>query len=429
MLLYDAVIFDLDGTLTDSQEGIISSACYALEKMNAPIPDISVMRKFLGPPLLTSFKNLCNMTEEEAQTATNYYRERYVPIGWKENQVYQGIRPLLQQLKREGARLYIATAKPVDVCISILQYFGLAQYFDNIAGALPGEKYPTKDVIIGRALNNVDYKRAAMVGDRASDLLGAQQFGIDSIAAGYGYGSEDELRTAAPTHYVASTADLATLLLGQIPKENGYFISMEGLDGCGKTTQIDALEKYLRDMGYTVRRTREPGGCKISEKIRELLLDIDNKGMTDICEALLYAASRAQHVREVIRPTIEKGQIVLCDRFVDSSVAFQGGARDLGTALIQQINAPALDGCFPDATIYLRLDHKTALSRRENASVLDRIESEKASFHARVESAYDQLAQASPERFITVDASRSPEDVSDEIRQKLLQKLIAAGVA
>ena len=429
MLLYDAVVFDLDGTLTDSQEGIISATRYALEKMNAPIPENSVLRKFLGPPLLTSFKTHCGMTDEEAQTATDYYREYYVPGGWKKNRVYEGIRPLLQQLKKQGAKLYIATAKPIGICTTILEYFGLAQYFDCIAGALNGEKYPTKDVIIGRALQGAAYTKAAMVGDRASDLRGAQLFGIDSIAAGYGYGSEEELRGAAPTHYVGSTASLAQLLLGEVPQQSGYFISMEGLDGCGKTTQMDMLEKYLCDMGYDVRRTREPGGCKISEKIRELLLDIDNKGMTDICEALLYAASRAQHVREVIRPAIENGQIVLCDRFVDSSVAFQGGARDLGTALIQQINAPALDGCFPNATVYLRLDHQTALARRENASVLDRIESEKASFHAQVESAYDQLAQASPDRFVIVDASRSPADVSDEIRVKLLNKLIAAGVA
>lgn len=426
MLLYDAVLFDLDGTLTDSQEGILNSARYALEKMNKPIPETSVMRKFLGPPLMASFKEHCGMSEEEAQLATALYRERYVPAGWRENSVYPGIRTLLQELRRQGVRLYVATAKPEDISIRILNYFGLAQYFDVISGAR-GEKYPTKDAIIARALEGVSYRRAVMVGDRSSDLRGAQKFGIDSIAVGYGYGSEDELRSAMPTHYISTIDALSTLLLGNVPASSGYFISMEGLDGCGKTTQINAVEKYLQSMGYEVQRTREPGGCKISEKIRDMLLDVANTGMSDICEALLYAASRAQHVQEVIKPAIKAGKIVLCDRFVDSSVAFQGGGRNLGVSLIQQINTPAVDGCFPDTTIYLRLDHETALRRRGNASVLDRMESEKASFHARVETAFDRLAQEA--RFIIVDAKNDPETLFEEIRQKLLERLIAAGVA
>jgi len=429
MLLYDAVVFDLDGTLTDSQEGIINSARYAIEKLNLPLPEESTLRKFLGPPLLASFKEHCGLDEEGAQKATDLYRERYVPIGWRENRVYPGIRSVLKALKQQGVRLYVATAKPEGLSVEILKYFGLAHYFDAIAGALPGEKYPTKDAIIARALKNAAYTHAAMIGDRASDLRGAQKFGIDSIAAGYGYGSQEELCGVKPTHYAATTAALAKILLGSVPADTGYFISMEGLDGCGKTTQINAVEKYLRDMGYAVQRTREPGGCMISEKIRDLLLDVANTGMTDICEALLYAASRAQHVQQVIKPAISEGRIVLCDRFVDSSVAFQGGARNLGVELIQQMNAPAVADCFPNTTIYLRLDHKTALGRREKASTLDRIESEKASFHARVEAAYDRLAQESPDRFITVDASKDPDTISENIRQKLLERLIAAGVA
>ena len=120
------------------------------------------------------------------------------------------------------------------------------------------------------------------------------------------------------------------------------------------------VEKALRDRGYTVRRSREPGGCPISEKIRTLLLDVADTGMDDITEAMLYAAARAQHVRQVvILPALQEGDVVLCDRFVDSSVAFQGGGRELGVALIEQINAPAIEGCLPDATIYLRLDHET----------------------------------------------------------------------
>ncbi len=429
MLRYDAVVFDLDGTLTDSAEGILNCARYALNKMNKPIPEACVMRKFLGPPLVTSFMAHCGMDEDEAKQATALYRERYMPIGWKENSVYAGIRAALQGLKAQGAKLYIATAKPQDISIEIIKHFGLFQYFDAIAGALPGDTYPDKGDIIARALKEAQYERAVMVGDRGSDLRGAQKFGIDSIAAGYGYGTEEELRGVHPTHYAYTTADLAEILLGEIPASKGYFISMEGLDGCGKTTQINAVEKFLREMGFDVRRSREPGGCPIAEKIRNLLLDINNTGMNDICEVLLYAASRAQHVHEVIKPAIEKGQIVLCDRFVDSSVAFQGSGRQLGVPLIQQINAPAVDGCFPDTTVYLRLDHETALRRRENATALDRIENEKASFHARVEDGFEQLAAESPERFIVVDARKTPEELSAEIRQCLLERLIAAGVA
>lgn len=429
MLLYDAVVFDLDGTLTDSAEGILNCARYALNKMNKPVPDEGVLCKFLGPPLVASFCKYCDMSEEEGVRATALYRERYMPTGWKENSVYPGIRAVLQGLKKGGAHLYVATAKPQDVSIEIIKYFGLDQYFDVIAGALPGEKYPDKGDIIARALKNATYSKAVMVGDRGSDLRGAAKFGIDCIAAGYGYGTEEELSNAQPTHFVHTTQELGELLLGEMPATKGYFISMEGLDGCGKTTQINAVEKFLHDMGFDVRRSREPGGCMIAEKIRELLLDINNTGMNDICEVLLYAASRAQHVHEVIKPAIAKGQIVLCDRFVDSSVAFQGSGRQLGVSLIQQINAPAVDGCYPDTTIYLRLDHETALRRRENATALDRIENEKASFHARVEDGFEQLAQASPERFITVDARKTPEELSEDIRSKLLARLIAAGVA
>lgn len=429
MLKYDAVVFDLDGTLTDSAEGILNCTRYALEKMNCPIPDERTLRKFLGPPLVASFCKHCGMNEEDAKLATAAYRERYVPIGWKENRVYVGIRNILQGLKAQGAHMYVATAKPQDVSIEILKHFGLSQYFDVIAGALPGETYPDKGDIIARSLQGAQYKHAVMVGDRSSDLRGAQKFGIDCIAAGYGYGTKEELCGVNPTHFAQTTNDLANILLGEMPSSKGYFISMEGLDGCGKTTQINAVEKFLQEMGFEVRRSREPGGCPISEKIRNLLLDINNTGMNDICEVLLYAASRAQHVHEVIKPAIEQGQVVLCDRFVDSSVAFQGSGRELGVSLIQQINAPAVDGCFPDTTVYLRLDHETALRRRESATALDRIENEKASFHARVEAGFEQLAQEASERFIVIDARKSPEEVSADIRKQLLARLIAAGVA
>ena len=171
-----------------------------------------------------------------------------------------------------------------------------------------------------------------MIGDRITDIIGAAETGIDAIGVLYGYGDEKEFSDAYCPK-AETPEELAKLILGYSLQQKGYFISFEGLDGCGKTTQADAIESKLIDLGYKICRTREPGGCPISEKIRDLLLDINNTGMTDITEALLYSASRAQHVREKIAPALAEGHIVICDRFVDSSVAFQGGGRELGVEL------------------------------------------------------------------------------------------------
>ena len=296
MLQYDAVIFDLDGTLTNSERGIVACVRYALDKMNRPVPDADTLRKFIGPPLSESFRIYCGMNDAETEKAVRVYRERYLPIGWAENAVYPGIRALLKALKNQGASVYVATGKPQTPSERILRHFELMQYIDGVAG--PTDADPT-------------------------------------------FGEPDEF-DGADCPVAQDVPQLSRLLLGEEPKQKGYFITMEGLDGCGKTTQANAVEKALREYGFTVRRTREPGGCPISEKIRDLLLDVNNKDMSDIAEALLYAASRAQHVQEVILPAMKRGEIVLCDRFVDSSVAFQGGGRQLGVPLIQQINAPAI---------------------------------------------------------------------------------------
>ena len=428
MLYYDAVIFDLDGTLTNSEKGITACAAYALRQMGREVPDADALRRFIGPSLVVSFEKYCGMNPKETKRAVELYRERYIPTGWRENQVYPGIRSLLRTLYAEGAQIFVATGKPLASSEKILEYFGLRQYISDIAAVSDEDPTAGKDALIRRLLRGKRFRRAVMIGDRASDISGALCAGIDGIGVAYGFGEKKEFEGIAARAVVQNVNELTACLLDHPLPNKGYFISMEGLDGCGKTTQADAVEKALRDFGYIVRRTREPGGCPISEKIRDLLLDINNKGMTDITEALLYAASRAQHVREVIQPAIERGEVVLCDRFVDSSVAFQGGGRQLGVELIQQINAPAVGGCLPDATVFLRLDHETALRRRENASTLDRIESEKASFHARVEQAYNQLIQMDPERFISVDASRQPDEITVDILQALFKRMNDAGV-
>ena len=427
MLRYDTVIFDLDGTLTNSEKGITTCAAYALKKMGRQVPPPETLRKFIGPPLAESFSMYCGMNAEDTEKAVKLYRERYIPVGWAENQVYPGIRSLLKMLKQEGAQVLIATGKPQEPSERIISHFRLEKYIDGIAGPRENEPYGGKNMLIRRVLEGRTYQNAVMIGDRSSDVTGAKKAGIEGIGVTYGFGEKDEF-DGLQCDTAHSVEQLSMLLMGKPLSRKGYFISIEGLDGCGKTTQSNAIEKALRDFGYTVRRTREPGGCPISEKIRDLLLDIQNTGMSDITEALLYAASRAQHVRQVIMPAMEQGDVVLCDRFVDSSVAFQGGGRELGVSLIQQINAPAVKGCLPDTTVFLRLDHDTALRRRENASALDRIESEKASFHARVEAAYDALVQQDPTRFITVDARKEPEKITEDILSALLDRMDAAEV-
>ena len=204
----------------------------------------------------------------------------------------------------------------------------------------------------------------------------------------------------------------------------GAFLSMEGPDGSGKGTQLEKLLDTLDRYGYEVIPTREPGGTPIGEKIRQILLDRENTGMTDETEALLYASSRAQLVREVVRPAIRGGRIVLCDRFVDSSAAYQGGGRQMGIERILRINEPAVDGTMPDLTVYLDIDHRTAMARRCAASIPDRLEMEAESFHARVEEGYHQLIAMNPGRFAVVNAAGDREEIAAEIARRVLEKLL-----
>ncbi len=201
---------------------------------------------------------------------------------------------------------------------------------------------------------------------------------------------------------------------------------MEGLDGSGKTTQIEMLTQSLTRFGFEVQHSREPGGCPVAEEIRRVILDRNNKDMEAVAEAYLYAASRAQHVRQVIRPALSAGKLLLCDRFVDSSVAYQGGGRKLGVDQVLNINASAVDGTLPTATVYLELDHVTALMRRCRATELDRIEMETEQFHARVEKAYHELIDRDPARFVVVGAARDKEAIAADVLAGVLDKLTEA---
>lgn len=191
----------------------------------------------------------------------------------------------------------------------------------------------------------------------------------------------------------------------------GYFISFEGGDGSGKSTQIRRLRSYFEEKGYDVVLTREPGGTDIGEKIRRVILDPANKKMSGIAEAMLYAASRAQHVEEVIAPALEAGKIVICDRFVDSSIAYQGYGRNLGEC-VTDINKYAVGACMPDITFFLKLKPDQSHSRMRNRKK-DRIELEAEEFHRNVYEGYEALENKFPERIIGIDASGTIEEVHE----------------
>ncbi|MDY5607357.1 MAG: dTMP kinase [Lentihominibacter sp.] len=197
----------------------------------------------------------------------------------------------------------------------------------------------------------------------------------------------------------------------------GYFISFEGGDGSGKSTQIQILREFLEERGYDVILTREPGGTPISEKIRSIILDKANSEMDDMTEALLYAAARAQLVSQVIRPALEEGKVVICDRFVDSSMAYQAYARGLGDS-VKTINAFAVGDCLPDLTILLKVNPQVGSSRIGNRE-RDRIELASSDFHKKVYEGYLQLEKLYPERIVGIDAADTIENISGIISERI----------
>ncbi len=187
--------------------------------------------------------------------------------------------------------------------------------------------------------------------------------------------------------------------------KKGYFISFEGGDGSGKSTQIKKLKNYFENKGYEVILTREPGGTEIGEKIRSVILDPENRKMSDVTETMLYAASRAQHVHEVIKPAIESGKIIICDRFVDSSIAYQGYGRGLGDD-VSIINSYAVGKYMPNLTFLLKVRPDVGSSRIRNREK-DRIEMEAMDFHHKVYDGYEMLEKQFPERIVGIDASNT----------------------
>jgi dTMP kinase len=209
---------------------------------------------------------------------------------------------------------------------------------------------------------------------------------------------------------------------------SGLFISVEGTDGSGKTTQIELLKKYFEDRKYCVVCTREPGSTLIGEKLREIIIDVNNSEMKDTTEVLLYAAARAELVGQVIMPALKSGSIVISDRFIDSSIVYQGYARNVDIKDITQINNFATMGALPDITFFLKLDSEEAMERKREQKSLDRIESENSYFHKRVYAGYMDIAKKNPERIKVINAAATIEEVHNEIVEKINSLIKERGI-
>ncbi|WP_040312987.1 dTMP kinase [Gleimia coleocanis] len=206
----------------------------------------------------------------------------------------------------------------------------------------------------------------------------------------------------------------------QLNNQPGLYITFEGGEACGKTTQIELTQNWLRDLGYQLTVSREPGGTELGQQLRNLILhgpkDIDPR-----CEVLLYLADRAYHVATKIRPALEAGQVVVQDRYFDSAVAYQGAARKLGVSEVRDLNLWAVEGLIPEITFLLDIDPRVSMQRRAGAT--DRIEEEPSAFHIKVREQYLALAAAEPQRFHVLNASDSIEELQAQIREVLLGAL------
>ena len=208
----------------------------------------------------------------------------------------------------------------------------------------------------------------------------------------------------------------------------GIFVSFEGLDGSGKSTQISFLREYLESRGIDTAFFREPGGTEIGEKLRVIILDKDNAEMTDNTEALLYSASRTQLVNEKIKPALEAGITVICDRYVDSSIAYQAYGRGLGD-FVRDINRAAIENCMPDLTFFIDLKPGEGRKRiQKTGAGFDRLESENNDFHTKVYEGYMAIAKSEPERFIVIDGMRGREEIFADIKLEFDKILESRGL-
>ncbi|WP_331460822.1 dTMP kinase [Arthrobacter sp. zg-Y769] len=209
-----------------------------------------------------------------------------------------------------------------------------------------------------------------------------------------------------------------------LPETRGLFIAMEGGDGAGKSTQAQRLAAALQEAGRTVLRTREPGGTPVGEQLRALVLEHGNGEIDARTEALIFAASRAAHVQQVIEPALAAGTVVVCDRYVDSSIAYQGAGRQLGTEPVRILNTWATGGLEPDLTVLLDVDPARGRDRRTaGQAVEDRLESEPDAFHLQIRLAFLEAAQAAPGRYLVLDAGRPVDELAETILRRV-EKLL-----
>ncbi len=199
----------------------------------------------------------------------------------------------------------------------------------------------------------------------------------------------------------------------------GFLISFEGTDGCGKSTQIRLLAEKLKKEGRGVLVSREPGGCRIGEKIREILLDAENRELSPVCELLLYEAARAQHMQQIILPALAKGTIVILDRFIDSTYAYQAHGRGIETSMVESLNAFAVNGRYPDITLLLSLSPKEAFRRKGGRESNDRMEQAGDQFFQRVQNGFEEAARRYPERICVMNVESSKEETHRKIYSRI----------
>ncbi|MDP5017138.1 MAG: dTMP kinase [Dolichospermum sp.] len=207
---------------------------------------------------------------------------------------------------------------------------------------------------------------------------------------------------------------------------SGKFIVFEGVEGCGKTTQMQLCFQWLESLNISVVLTREPGGTELGKDLRALLLEKSpNRPIGEVTELLLYAADRAQHIEEELKPNLATGKFILCDRYIDSTIAYQGYGRGLNMSIINQLNQIATGGLASDLTIWLDVDVEVGLSRKRGQAKLDRIEQETIAFHRRVQQGYTELAASNPSRILRIDGSGSQDFVQQSIQEILQQRLFS----
>ena len=226
--MYKAILFDLDGTLTDSGEGITKSVQYALERIGKPEPDLQKLRVFVGPPLIEQFEEYAGIDEKTARRAVEIYRERYAPIGIYENELYPGIEDMLAGLKNRGYKIGIASSKPENFVKIVAEYFHIESYFDEIVGSEPEGGRTNKTEVIEEALRRMgltDHRdQVIMVGDKEHDVFGARRAGLECIAVSYGYGTKEELENARPLKILNSAEEILDFfaLAPEESRENRY---------------------------------------------------------------------------------------------------------------------------------------------------------------------------------------------------------------